>query len=65
MEDGGRMKGRGHPSVIDKMQKYYGRAIRENSSDLDKMKKVSGQFTILIMIKEESSSLEEQHKLCP
>ena len=49
MSDGGRVEGRGRLSdnVIDKMQKYYGRAIRENSGDLDKMKIVSGQFTTI------------------
>lgn len=40
MSDGGRVEGRGRLSdnVIDKMQKYYGRAIRETSGDLNKMK---------------------------
>ena len=59
------MEGRGRLSdnVIDKMQKYYGRAIRENSGDLDKMK-TSIWAIYYHMIKDESSSLEEQHKLC-
>ena len=40
MSDGGRVEGMGRLSdnVIDKMKKYYGRAIRENSCDLEKMK---------------------------
>ena len=40
MSDGGRVEGRGRLSdnVINKMQKYYGRAIRETSGDLNKMK---------------------------
>ena len=66
MSDGGRVEGRGRLSdnVIDKMQKYYGRAIRENSGDLDKMKN-SIWAIHHHMIKDESSSLHEQHKLCP
>ena len=66
MEDGGRVEGRGRLSdnVIDKMQKYYGRAIRENSGDLNKMKTRIWAI-VYHMIKDESSSLEEQHKLCP
>ena len=66
MEDGGRVQGRGRLSdnVIDKMQKYYGRAIRENSRDLHKMKTRIWAI-VYHMIKDESSSLEEQHKLCP
>ena len=66
MEDGGRVQGRGRLSdnVIDKMQKYYGRAIRENSGDLHKMKTRIWAI-VYQMIKDESSSLEEQHKLCP
>ena len=40
MAVGGRVEGRGclSDNLIDKMQKYYGKAIRENSGDLDKMK---------------------------
>lgn len=48
----------------NKMQKYYGRAIRENSGDLHKMKTRIWAI-VYQMIKDESSSLEEQHKLCP
>ena len=40
MSDNGRVEGRGRLSdnVIDKMQKYYGRALRETSGDFNKMK---------------------------
>ena len=46
MPDGGRVDGRGRltDNVIDKMQKYYGRAIRENAGDLEKMKNSMGNI---------------------
>lgn len=45
------------------MQKYYGRAIRENTGHLHKMK--NSVWTIYHqMIKDDSCTLEEQHKLC-
>jgi len=66
LPDGGRVDGRGRLTdhVIDKMQNYYGIAIRENSGDLDGMKR-SIWAIYHHMIREESKSLEEQHKYCP
>ncbi|XP_068700909.1 uncharacterized protein [Montipora foliosa] len=66
MSDGGKVDGRGRltDNVIDKMQKYYGRAIRENTGNLEKMKN-SVWAIYHHMIKNDLCSLEEQHKLCP
>ena len=66
MSDGGKVDGRGRltEAVVDKMQKYYGNAIRDNSGDLQKMKD-SIWAIFHHMIKDDSCSLEQQHKLCP
>lgn len=41
LEDGGKMKGRNRlpDLVIDQLQNYYGRAIKENSSNVEYMRK--------------------------
>lgn len=66
MSDGGKVDGRGRltDNFVDRMQKYYGRAIRENAGDLHQMKN-SVWAIYHHMIKDDSCSLEEQHKLCP
>ena len=66
ISDGGKVDGRGPltDNFVDRMQKYYGRAMRENTGHLDKMK--NSVWTIYHhMIKDDSCTLEEQHKLCP
>ena len=39
-------KGRLTGKVIDKMQNYYGKAIRGNKGDLNGMKKISKQYNL-------------------
>ena len=50
--------------IIDKMQNYYGQAIRNNIGDLEGMKKsISAIFKH--MIRKDNETLEEQHSDCP
>ena len=56
--------GRLTDKVIDKMQNYYGKAIRDNKGDLEGMKRsISAIFKH--MIRDESLPLESQHSMCP
>jgi len=66
LPDGGRVNGRGRliDLVVDKMQNSYGIGIRENSGELDGIKR-SIWAIYHRMIREESKSPEEQHKKCP
>ena len=57
-------KGRLTEVVIDKMQNYYGLAIRNNSGNLEEMKK-SIRAIYHHSIKCEGMSLLEQHQFCP
>ena len=50
--------------VIDKMQNYYGKAIRGNKGDLEGMKK-SIKAIQHHMIKNDKESLKKQHEYCP
>lgn len=57
-------KGRLTDKVIDKIQNYYGNAIRRNAGDLKQMK--NDIWAIYHhMIRDDSQKLEVQHKLCP
>ena len=59
MSDGGKVDSRGRltDNVVDEMQKYYGRAIRENIANLEEMK--NGIWAIFHhMIKDDSHYLE-------
>ena len=59
---GGR-KGRLVDKLIDKIQNYYGEAIRSHANDLDGM--VNAILAIYKqIIVDDSQSLEEQHSLC-
>ena len=66
MSDGGKVDGRGQltDNFMDRMQKYYGRAIHKNAGDLHQMKNCVWAI-YHHMIKDDSCTLEEQHKLCP
>ena len=57
-------KGRLTDKVIDKMQNYYGKAIRENKGDLKGMQ-TSISAILNHMVKSEKVSLKQQHKHCP
>ena len=64
--DGKGVGGRGQltDKVIDKMQNYYGKAIRGNKGDLEGMKKSINAIQHH-MIKSDEKSLEDQHQYCP
>ena len=66
LSDGKTVGGRGRltDKVIDQMQNYYGKAIRDNSGNIENMK-TSIWAIYHHMIKDDTLSLEEQHKLCP
>ena len=56
-------KGRLTDKICDKMQNYYGQAIRSNSGNKDKM--VKAIWAILKhMVRNDSESLEQQHSYC-
>lgn len=57
-------KGRLTDKVIDKMQNYYGKAIRGNKGNLERMK-TSIKAIQHHMIKNDKLTLEEQHQYCP
>ena len=57
-------KGRLTDKVIDRMQNYYGKAIRNNSGDLEGMKE-SIKAVECHMIVDETLPLEKQHQHCP
>ena len=66
LADGLSVGGRGRlvDKLIDKIQNYYGEAIRNNANDLDGM--VNAIWAIYKhIIVDDSQSLEEQHSLCP
>ena len=50
--------------IIDKMQNFYGEAIRANSGNLQAMKNAIWAI-FYHMIRSDDSSLSEQHKYCP
>ena len=61
-EVGGR--GRLTDKVVDKIQNYYGEAIKNNAGNLASMKSaISAIFQH--MIRNDNKSLDEQHSLCP
>ena len=66
LSDGKGVGGRGRltDKVVDKMQNYYGKAIRGNKGDLEGMKKSINAIQHH-MIKSDKKSLEEQHQYCP
>ena len=57
-------KGRLTDKVIDKMQNYYGKAIRGNKGNLEGMKS-SIKAIQHHMVKSRKLSLEQQHQYCP
>lgn len=57
-------KGRLTDKIIDKIQNYYGEAIRNNSGNLEGMK-ASIWAIFKHMIRDEHKTLDEQHSLCP
>ena len=57
-------KGRLTDKVMDKMQNYYGKAIRENKGNLKGMQKSISAIKNH-MIKSEKLSLKKQHEDCP
>ena len=57
-------KGRLTDKVIDKMQNYYGKAIRENKGDLKGMQ-TSISAILNHMVKSGKLPLKQQHKHCP
>ena len=57
-------KGRLTGKIIDKIQNYYGEAIRNNPGDIEGME-LSIWAIFKHMIWDESIILDEQHKLCP
>ena len=66
LSDGKGVKGRGRltGNMMDKMQNYYGKAIRENKGNLQGMK--DGTKAVQHhMIASESEPLEKQHQYCP
>ena len=50
-------------NIIDKMQNFYGEAIRGNSGNLESMK--NAVWAIFYHMIRSDSPLEEQHKFCP
>ena len=56
--------GRLTDKAIDKMQNYYGKAIRSNKGDLQGMKK-SISAVLNHMIRDDNKPLTEQHGHCP
>ena len=57
-------KGRLTDVIIDKIQNYYGEAIRNNSGDLNSMKNAIWAIYNHMIIADKLS-LDEQHSLCP
>ncbi|XP_028405772.1 uncharacterized protein LOC114528348 [Dendronephthya gigantea] len=57
-------KGRLTDKTIDKMQNYYGKAIRENKGNLQEMKRSIKAIQHHI-IRDDSKPLQEQHHYCP
>ena len=57
-------KGRLTDKLIDRIQNYYGNAIRENSGNFEGMKE-SIKAIQCHMIEDKSLSLEKQHRHCP
>ena len=66
LSDGKSVGGRGRltDNIIDKMQNYYGQAIRENKGNLEGMKKSIKAIQHHI-IRNGSIPLEKQHQFCP
>ena len=66
LSDGKPIGGRGRltDKIIDRMQNYYGNAIRGNKGNVEGMK-TSIKAIQHHMIKNESSTLDEQHQYCP
>ena len=66
LADGKGVQGRGRltDKRIDRIQNYYGNAIRDNCGNLQGMKN-SIRAIQYHMIKNEDMSLEEQHRYCP
>ena len=64
LSDGKKISGKGRltDKVINKMQNYYGLAIRQNVNQLYAMKK--SIFAILLHLTE-NSNVDDQHKCCP
>ena len=57
-------KGRLTDKICDKMQNYYGQAIRNNSGNKDEM--VKAIWAILKhMVRNDSETLDQQHSCCP
>ena len=57
-------KGRLTDKIIDKMQNYYGKAIRGNKGNLEGMKS-SIKAIQHHMIRNENLTLDKQHQYCP
>ena len=57
-------RGRLTDGMIDKIQNYYGQAIRNNIDDIDNMKK-SAWAIFYHVINDDRCSMEEQHRYCP
>ena len=66
LSDGKGVGGRGRltDKIIDKMQNYYGKAIRGNKGDLLGMKR-SIKAIQCHMIENTKVSMQEQHHYCP
>ena len=66
LEDGKGIGGKGRltDKVVDKIQNYYGEAIRENPGNLEGMKQSINAIKSH-MIENDNLSLEAQHQYCP